>query len=373
MGHKYYCPASYGLVASWITAVLTTWSLATVIDRFVPVERSTGVARTTAEVLSTWDGANYSVIASTGYSVEGAGRRRFAFFPLLPAIARVLGGPSGAVVAGILFGQLCLLGCMILINDLEPESAQRPLRYQPGFWLLITPMSFFFLVFYTESLFLFLTLLMIAACRREQFAAASVVVVMAWLTRPIAVCLPVIFLWWALRDFSQRRKCLGLLVCAAAPLIGVSLYIGAVGYLLGDPFAYVQIQRQSWRSDWVLPFLPLIRDLETSLRSLVRAQAVPVDQIARLFSSISMIILIVWGWRRYDPAFRVYLIASMIFIHSQEPHRSTARYELLLFPVFFLIPRAMMRHARLSWVIPGILVSIEVLLFLRHITRHWVA
>jgi hypothetical protein len=53
------------------------------------------------EVLSTWDGRWYANIASSGYSVEDKNIRRFAFFPLLPAIARILGGPSHAVLAGI--------------------------------------------------------------------------------------------------------------------------------------------------------------------------------------------------------------------------------------------------------------------------------
>jgi hypothetical protein len=62
---EYHCTALYRLAASWFIAVLTAWTLATVVDRLVPVKNSTGVARTPAEVLSTFDGVYYAAIAST--------------------------------------------------------------------------------------------------------------------------------------------------------------------------------------------------------------------------------------------------------------------------------------------------------------------
>jgi Gpi18-like mannosyltransferase len=279
--HRNQCVRFQSLIAAWFVVVLTVWILAAVVDQCVPPVRNAGISRTPVEVLSTWDGRWYADIALKGYSVEGKAIRRFAFFPLLPAIARLLGGQSHTVLAGILFGQLCLLGSLFLINRLAEVNDETPLRQQPGFWLLISPLSFFFSVFYTESLFLFLTLLTVNVCRTERFWLASLFGVMTGLTRPTAICLPVIFLWWAMRSLHERRRCLGLLLCAAAPFAGIALYVGTVSYILGDRIGYVQIQRQGWASEWSLPFAPMFRDLTNSFYNLTQAQIPPLGKIVR--------------------------------------------------------------------------------------------
>jgi len=370
---KYQFKPSKNLIVCWFIAVLIVWILAAVVDSFVPPAQNAGIYRSPTEVLSAWDGEHYTIIVSNGYSIEGAEIRHFAFFPLLPKVVRLIGGTSYGPLAGILLGQICFLGCIILLNNLALIDKKLPLRLQPGFWLLISPLSFFFLVFYTESIFLFLLLLMITACRRERFITATLLGVLAGLTRPVAILLPVIFIWWAVENFRQSKSYFALLICAAAPLLGVGLYIGFVGYLVGEPFAYIQIQKQWWGSQWAFPFISLGEDLKGLLIGLRHGQISPVDIFVRLLSSVSVLFIIVWGWRRCEPAFLVYLIASILFIHSQEPHRSTARYELVLFPVYLLMPQIMINHPKVTRIIIGILVVTQALLFVRHVSWNWVA
>jgi len=364
---------SRSLLATWAVAVLTVWVLTIFIDRLIPPARTSGTTRSPAAALSTWDGMHYAAIAFDGYSVEGRDRRRFAFFPLLPATARLLGGPTHAPLAGIVVSQICLLGCMILLNRVGGVTPQAPLRLQPGFWLLISPLSFFFLVFYTESLYLFLTLLMITAWHNERFIVASLFGCMTGLTRPTACLLPVIFLRRALGSFLEGRKTAAVLLCAAAPLLGIGFYMVYVNYSLGQPFAYLEIQKTWWGSEWKIPFVSLAQDLRSFIFGLASGRLLPVDVIVRIFSSVSILFLVTWGWRRLDPAFRAYIVISMLFIHSQEPHRSTARYELVLFPVFLLIPQFLAGFRRIAHLAIAMMVLLEVALFLRHVSFRWVA
>lgn len=371
--HRNQCVRFQSLIAAWFVVVLTVWILAAVVDQHIPPVRNAGIPRTPVEVLSTWDGGWYRDIARQGYSVEGKAIRRFAFFPLLPAIARLLGGQSHTVLAGILFGQLCLLGSLFLINRLSEVNDETPLRQQPAFWLLVSPLSFFFSVFYTESLFLFLTLLTVNVCRTERFWSAGLFGVMTGLTRPTAICLPVIFLWWAMRSLHERRRCLRLLICAIAPLAGIALYVGTVGYILGDPVGYVQIQRQGWAGQWSFPFVPMFRDLTNSFYSLTQAQIPVPGKIVRPVLTLSIMFLLFWRWRNCDAAFLVYAIVSMIFIHSQEPTGSSLRYELVLFPIFLLFAQVMSRRPRLTWVVSALMLVMQVVLFTRHISWRWVS
>ena len=92
--------------------------------------------RSPVEVLSTWDGTHYSYIARNGYSTDGAAARRFSFFPLFPAISRLVGGAEHAVLAGILLNQLCLLISILLIGRLVEDGRPTQLSREPGFWIL---------------------------------------------------------------------------------------------------------------------------------------------------------------------------------------------------------------------------------------------
>lgn len=371
---KFRSNLTWKLTALWLAGVLMVWALAPVIAEFVPQTTTFEHPRSAVNVLSEWDGEHYSVIATDGYSIDGEERRRLAFFPLLPTAARLLGGESYSNLAGILLSQLCFLGCILLINRIFFENElPETLRHQPGFWLLVSPLSFFFLVFYTESLYLFLTLLMIYACRLEYFKTAVALGILAGLTRPTVICLPVIFLWWATENFRRGKNYAGLLMCAAAPLLGLLLYFGTVGYLVGEPLAYFQIQNKWWISQSAIPFAALFADLKGSLLALIDGRIYPLDIFVRLFSSIVVIILIIWGWRKCDTAFWLYLVISMIFIHSQEPHRSTPRYELVLFPIYFLISKAMGRYPRLSAAVSAVLIIMQIMLFIRHSVKLWVA
>ena len=87
----------------WTLVVCASWALAWWAGHHLD-------GRSPLVVLSGVDGTHYAHIATNGYSSEGVESRRFAFFPLFPALAHVLGqGGSAVVPAGILLSQICLL------------------------------------------------------------------------------------------------------------------------------------------------------------------------------------------------------------------------------------------------------------------------
>ncbi len=109
--------------------------------------------------------------------------RRFNFFPLYPALSRLLGGKGHANLAGIFLSQVLTLGSLILMSLLAHGARRGRLVEEPGVWLLLNPFSFFLLTFYAESLFLFLTLLHVAAYRWHRSSASAAAGLLAGLKR----------------------------------------------------------------------------------------------------------------------------------------------------------------------------------------------
>lgn len=366
---------SWNLVAAWGVAVVAIWIAAFLIGQYLPAARvGVSTPRSPVEVLSAWDGTHYTAIATEGYSTEGAGARRFAFFPLLPSLARLLGSPfSQVVLAGILIAQACLLGCVLLLGTLAHGGRPAPLRHQPGFWLLVSPLSFYFSAFYTESLFLFLTLLTVVQYRRASFGTAALSGLMTGVTRPTVLTLPVLFAWDAARRLRSGEPWRGALLCAMAPWVGLALWMSAIGYAIGTPSGFFDVMERWWMQEWTVPFLPLLRDGVRFLLDLRHGGLPPADQLVRLFSSLSVLGLLAWGWRRSDPAFLAYAAASMLLIHGREPHVSTARYELVLFPVFLLLPQTVLARRYVAPIAAGLLAAAQLYFLIRFGTWGWVA
>ena len=364
--------AAYYLVVAWLIVELTIWVLAWAIGSFATPDRAwLSLPRSPVDVLSTWDGGHYATIARYGYSTVGAEAREFSFFPLLPIVSRLLGGAEHAVLAGILLNQLCLLVSILLIGKLVEDGRPAQLFREPGFWMLVTPVGFFFSVYYAESLLLLFSLLLVIAYQRKRIGWACLAGVLAGLTRPTAVCLPALFLPDLIGRLRRREPLIGTLACAAAPLVGIVLYLSYVGWRNADPLAYIHLRNHWWTHAWTLPFQPLLDDL----------RRFPIEwrwerwewMWVRLASSVCILALIVWGWRKIDPAFSTYLVIAFLFIHSQEPATGTARFELVLFPVFLLLSRLMAGRPILAWTFACLCIAAQVFYFYLFATWIWVA
>ena len=372
------------LFIAWAIAVAAVWAGAVLIGALGGSGRGdVALPRSTVEVLSTWDGQHYGKIAQRGHSVVGVDQRELAFFPMLPLLARALGGTNGAVLAGILLNQLSLLASMILLSTYASgRGAARyekagPIWNQPGFWLLVSPVGFFFLAFYAESLFLLTILVAFLAYRRQGFLTATVSGLASGLIRPTAICVPALFV---LDLFRKRKPWPGVLLtlcCVAAPLVGLLLYFSYVGYLLGDPLAYIRVQRLYFShlgaAQISIPFAADWRELRAIAHYLERGAYPPLDLPASILSTAVIIALICIYWRKLDPRLLFYSVASLIFIHSATAGASSARYELMIFPAFVLAAKFMEVRPRIAILAAAASIALNMALFYKHVTWEFVA
>lgn len=136
-----------GVIVGWLIAVVLAWTLAELVAAGLIAKSQKPQATGAVAALSRWDGEHYAKIAAEGYHTEGDARREFNFYPAFPAIARLLGGRTHAPLAGIIFNQLLYLVSLALLTRLSGNTNAQPLREQPAFWLLVSPFSFFSLLF----------------------------------------------------------------------------------------------------------------------------------------------------------------------------------------------------------------------------------
>lgn len=212
-----------------------------------------------------WDALQYRALAERGY-VAGQGFETTApFFPGFPWTARVIGAPFGsALVGGILANWIAaVVGAVVvarLARHLLPAEVEAP-RQASLLWTL-GPLSFFFSVFLSESLFGCATAFVFWAAVTRRPVTFAIAGVAACLTRNSGVLVvgAGALMVWELH--GQRSAISWRWVWALVlPLAGFAAFLVVQHRAFGDPFEWVAAQRRwnrylvwpttTFRDDWI--------------------------------------------------------------------------------------------------------------------------
>lgn len=205
------------------------------------------------DAFANWDGKWYVRIARDGYSYDPGAMSSVAFYPAFPlagrAVARATGLPHGLALTAV--AHLSLWATLALLLDYTRRRFPGGPPDLPGYTALalaLCPLSFFCRVAYTESLFLFLTVLvMYGLWRGWPVGLVAAAIGLATATRATGVALIpplVLAVWQRHPGWGRRAATLGY----AVPLScwGVAAYAAYLGHAFGDPLAFSQAQ-DHWR------------------------------------------------------------------------------------------------------------------------------
>ncbi len=202
----------------------------------------------------------YEGIAAHGYSATAnyVGHVNYVFFPLLPLIVSVLS--SLTHISLIWMGQVFCQCCFAVSLWLFYQVLQLRVSESAARWgviiLAFSPFNIYFSSFYTESLFLLLSLGVWLAVYRGQWLVVGVLAALLSATRPNGVMMIVPLLYFIFQAFRNKALKPGMFFVILAPL-------GLLGYMLflyvhfGDIFAFLHSEQSTWgRSGW--PLNPVI-------------------------------------------------------------------------------------------------------------------
>ena len=290
-----------------------------------------------------WDTGWYLQIIRDGYGATAGDQSATAFFPLYPylvgALYRLLGSPQGPVAllaVGVVVANVCFLAALLLLHRLtrlktgDPAAADRVVLY-----LCVAPLSLVFSAFYSESLFLLLTVVAFYAAERGRWGWVAVAVALAAMTRATGVLLaaPLLLIWgrqW-LRDAARGRD-------ALAPLAGG---LGLLAFMLilwrtvGDPLAFMRAG-EAWGSRLAWPWQaftsPLIQTTIHGLNVVTTLLTIGLSLAAWRFG----LAYVVWG-----------LVCALSPLTLKGNLGSMTRYVLVAFPAFMALSALLAARPRL--------------------------
>ncbi len=304
------------------------------------------VAESTNPLLAVWgrwDAVHYLDIAQRGYYGTD-----MAFFPLYPALIRLVGGAIGNdLIGGLLVSNGALFFGLLFFYKLVEHQYTRSVARRAIFYVSIFPTAVFFSAVYTESLFFALTVASFYYIREHRWLTAGILGAFAALTRVEGVLLIVPY---AIEAFAATGNGRAWRPALATPgrvlrLVGGGLFIplGLVAYmatlwvLRGDPLYFSHVQAH-WDRHLAPPWVSLLhadRTIAHGLRghapSLVAGQAIEIG------FTLLMVGILIGGLRRLRPSFSAYMALSIVVPMSTSSLMSMPRFALVLFPMFVIL------------------------------------
>jgi hypothetical protein len=219
------------------------------------------------KVMCRWDCEWYVRLAENGYDPFPTPRMinaaNWAFFPLYPVSVGLLRHLTGlptlqlSAAVSILFS----MGTAMLAWPMLGRSLRAFTLFAA--FVLAGPFSFYFTTFFTETLFLFLTVAVFVALKRRRWLLTAVLAAGLSATRIVGVFIVFAILWevWVehrerggtWRDFIPATLARPELVLtfAIAPL-GLFAYMAFLHLHIGDALAFQHVQR-AWGRPFGLP------------------------------------------------------------------------------------------------------------------------
>jgi len=333
------------LVAFVVTrvAIIVVAELAAIIITQRPGQHVAESTNPLLAVWGRWDAVHYLDVARRGYYGTD-----MAFFPLYPALIRVVGGAIGNdLIGGLLVSNGALFFGLLFFYKLVEHQYTRSVARRAIFYVSIFPTAVFFSAVYTEALFFALTVASFYYIREHRWLTAGIIGAFASLTRVEGVLLFVPYVIEAFGAAGNGRAWKPLLatptraarLVAGAVLIplGLAAYMATLWVLRGDPLYFSHVQTH-WDRRLAPPWASLMHAYRTIAHGVHgHAPALIAGQTIELAFTFLMIAILIGGFKRLRASFSAYMTLSILVPMSTSSLMSMPRFALVLFPMFVIL------------------------------------
>jgi len=285
-----------------------------------------------------WDARHYVYLATHGYGAVGDARNLIAFFPLYPALINAvsaLGLP--ARTAALLISNVAGVVAAILLYEVARVDGHEKAAWRAAAFFTVFPTAYFLLVGYTEALFCALTFGSVLAARRQRWLMAGLLGGLAAASRLTGLAL---LPFLTIELVAARRALRNLWQLIVPPLL---VALGFITYLLtnllvlGDPLAFVAVQRDHWAHSLAVPW----RGLAGAVNGIT--WRVPWEKLTvgggEIAGGLAAYLATALSWLRLRPADAVYATIVTVMVTFLPFWLSIPRYLLGMYPVFLLAGR----------------------------------
>ena len=327
-------------VRPWLTLLALALLVKVVLITLTLIEFGAAPDPLTAlgQACDRWDARHYVYLATHGYATVGDARNLIAFFPLYPALISAVSAVGlPARTAALLISNVAGVVAAILLYEVARVDGHEKAAWRAAAFFTVFPTAYFLLVGYTEALFCALAFASVLAARRQRWLWAGLLGGLAAAARLTGLALlPMLVIELvvarrALRSLSQ------LIVPPLLVALGFFTYLLTNLLVLGDPLAFVTVQREHWSHSFAAPW----RGLAGALDSI--SWRVPWEKLTvgggEIAGGIAAYLTTALSWLRLRPGDTAYATVVTVMATFLPFWLSIPRYLLGMYPLFLLAGR----------------------------------
>lgn len=346
------------MIMSKILKIFLVWLISLLLTLFIGFSlfhKSEYSSNNFFENFINWDGRYYISIAKYGYIDP----THYAFFPGYPLVIRVLSLITGnfPFSAVLISMTATLLACLIFYKLVKLDFSEQ-IAKNSIFVMLIFPTSFYFLMAYSEGLFLLLSLLTFYYFRKENFFWAGSFGIFAGLTRfaGLVVIASILIQLLISRGFNKKNW-----IILLSPL-GFLIFCLYLYTQTQDPFFFLKSQTQ-WNRMIGFPWNPFWQGI-INITQPGFVQKYPYVVFDLMFAVFG-VGMAVRSFRFLPPLYSFYALGSVLLPLTTSILSSMSRFILPIFPIFILMALIKNTTFKLIYLtISSILLILFALLFL---------
>lgn len=287
-----------------------------------------------------FDGRNYLEIVTNGYNPNFRIELR-VFFPLFPLLIRSLSFNLllNPILIGLFISFSSILAGIFIFNKLlKSDGFKEKDRLSILGLLFLFPTSYYFLSFYTESIFLLLTLSVFYFISKKKFFLASILTALATATRITGLALlPAIF-WEGYIQYKRNKKFPASTIIAPLGFVMYGLYLQLT---TGNALAIVSMQKNWDRPIGVFgPFIALYDGLKKFIFAspLTRGDFFGHSmEVFEFIFAVFYIFILIDSFKKIKFSYWLFLLFSAIPIFFSGALSSIQRYMVVLFPTYIYL------------------------------------
>lgn len=284
-------------------------------------------------IFELFDNEHYLNIANNGYTYM----HELAFFPLTPLLIRYLGK-----IGFIILNQVCVFLSGYILYLISDKILKKEDSYFATLMFLISPISVFTCLFYSEAIFIFLTLLSYYLYKtKKHYLLLGIILGLSVATRAVASMLFFSMFIFMFIDVIKKRVSFKNLLITYIPATVISVIYPIYLYIkTNNLFYFVTVQYEYWSRVSTNIFTILIEVFKPIFSSKVVYHY--VDYIFLFGVFIYIIVNIIKNKKdvKYYDLY-LYIILSLISVCSTRRQGADAlasfyRYVYACFPIYLI-------------------------------------
>lgn len=287
-----------------------------------------------------WDANHYIGLAQNGYQNTGDPRFHIVFYPLYPLLVRGLSyicGGNITVAAYVESNLFMAMSIAVMYKLLKIDFSER-VTWTAILLLILNPFGFFFSFPFTESTFLFLSLLFFFMLRRENWLAAGICGFFAALTRNFGLLMLVPYGVWLITVACKRRYDFKKIVLRLLPaflvLAGFGVYLLINKIVTGNWFQFMIYQKEHWYQE----ISCILENVTNHFKWFVNENTNMTHKWFLWFGNVSAACLTMFAiyikHRKIPFVYNIYTLAYLFLTLMASWLLSGSRYIMAAFPVY---------------------------------------